>query len=132
MTDEETLLVQGLRFQKLLKTLNHNGKTLAETLVVSQPLISQVISGKRGITKFLVEKLTARYPDVNINWLYTGNGEMFFSVETPITMVNEYMDMYNVSKKITIDELSGVLDSMQQEIADLRKRITELEKNKLA
>jgi hypothetical protein len=132
MTDEETLLVQGLRFQKLLKTLNHNGKTLAETLVVSQPLISQVISGKRGITKFLVEKLTARYPDVNINWLYTGNGEMFFPVETPKTMVNEYMDMYNVSKKITIDELSGVLDSMQQEIADLRERITKLEKNKLA
>jgi len=132
MTDEETLLVQGLRFQKLLKTLNHNGKTLAETLVVSQPLISQVISGKRGITKFLVEKLTARYPDVNINWLYTGNGEMFFPVETPKTMVNEYMHMYNVSKKITIDELSSVLDSMQQEIADLRERITELEKNKLA
>lgn len=130
MTDEETLLLQGLRFEKLLKTLNHNGKTLAEALEVSQPLISQVISGKRGITKFLVEKLTNRYSNVNLNWLYTGNGSMFLEPERPLDMVGEHTNMY-ISQKLTIEDLPGIIDSMRSEIADLRERITELEKNKL-
>lgn len=130
MTDDETLLLQGLRFEKLLKTLNHNGKTLAEALEVSQPLISQIISGKRGITKFLVEKLTARYSNVNLNWLYTGNGSMFLNDEKTVDVVLEDTNMY-ISKKLTIEELPGIIDSMRSEIDDLRTRILELEKRLL-
>jgi plasmid maintenance system antidote protein VapI len=131
MTDEENLLLQGLRFEKLFKTLNHNGKTLAEALEVSQPLISQVISGKRGISKFLVEKLTNRYSNVNLNWLYTGNGSMFLEPEKPPDMVGEYISMY-ISQKLTIEDLPGIIDAMQKEIADLRERITTLETQILA
>lgn len=130
MTDDETLLLQGLRFEKLLKTLNHNGKTLAEALEVSQPLISQIISGKRGITKFLVEKLTARYSNVNLNWLYTGNGSMFLNDQKTVDVVLEDTNMY-ISKKLTIEELPGIIDSMRSEIDDLRTRILELEKRLL-
>lgn len=67
---------------------------------------------------------------VNTNWLFTGNGSMYLEPERPLDMVGENTNMYT-SQKLTIEDLPGIIDSMRNEIADLRERITELEKNKL-
>lgn len=120
----------GNRLLALIKSLKSNQKAFAKSIGVSQSFVYQMISGQKQISSKVISGITNAYSMVNTNWLFTGNGSMYLEHERPLDMVGENTNMY-ISQKLTIEDLPGIIDSMRSEIADLRERITELEKNKL-
>lgn len=79
------------------------------------------------------------YNQVNANWLLNGEGEMFLSengkkAEGPeaglLTGVMEPGAVYErAGKGIALDDLAGIIVSLQAEVAELRRRVEELEGN---
>lgn len=77
MTNQEQLIEQGIRLQKLINALNTNGKKFAKSISSVQSQVSQFCSGKRRMTMDFLNKITLRYPDVNVSWLLYGEGSIF-------------------------------------------------------
>jgi plasmid maintenance system antidote protein VapI len=57
----------------------------ARIVDVSRSELSQMLSGKRPVSKRLVSNLLAEFPTINEDWLMTGAGEMLNS-STPQTV----------------------------------------------
>ncbi len=49
---------------------------LARILGISRGEMSNVMSGRRPVSKRIVDNLTTQFPDINKTWLLTGDGEM--------------------------------------------------------
>lgn len=62
----------------------HISKTeFAAELGTSQPTMSQILSGKRPLSRGMVARIKAHYPKLNVTWLQTGEGDMALGVQTP-------------------------------------------------
>lgn len=64
------------RFQKWLNYNDLNSNKLAENINVSRATISHIISGRNKPSVDFLHKILNKYPDLNLNWLVTGNGSM--------------------------------------------------------
>ena len=64
------------RFQKWLNYNDINSNKLAENINVSRATISHIISGRNKPSVDFLHKILNKYPDLNLNWLVTGNGSM--------------------------------------------------------
>ncbi len=72
-----TLTHMNERIQQFLAAENISQAQLADTLGVSKASISHIISGRnKPGTDFLVS-LLQHYPELNIEWILTGNGKMY-------------------------------------------------------
>lgn len=49
---------------------------IASTLGLKKSFVSELLNGKRSIGYETAHKLSSQYPDLNIDWLMTGEGEM--------------------------------------------------------
>ncbi|MSS63154.1 helix-turn-helix domain-containing protein [Velocimicrobium porci] len=70
----------GERIKKIIDTLGITKTSFAKKMKISQPYVSQLISGDRLPSERLLEYICQKF-DVNELWLRTGNGDMFN--ETP-------------------------------------------------
>ena len=64
------------RFQKWLNYNDLNSNKLAENINVSRATISHIMSGRNKPSVDFLHKILNKYPDLNLNWLVTGNGSM--------------------------------------------------------
>jgi len=64
------------RFQKWLDYNDINSNKLAENINVSRATISHIMSGRNKPSVDFLHKILNKYPDLNLNWLVTGNGSM--------------------------------------------------------
>lgn len=80
------------RLKALLKALNTNQLKLSKATGITQTFISSIILGKADISREVLRKLALKYPNINLTWLLTGQGEMFMQNSGPIdgTGINEY------------------------------------------
>ena len=53
-----------------------NQAELGRTLGLSKGYVSQIMGGKREPSETIVSNLCARFPELNSNWILTGEGEM--------------------------------------------------------
>ena len=93
MTDSERLIViseyAGMSLNKLAKEI---GITTSQTFY-------DIKAGKHGISKDLAEKIQARYLNISMAWLLTGEGEMLITdtapriEETSIVRADEEVDV---------------------------------------
>lgn len=56
----------------------------AESINIAQATISQIMRGRNMPSTEILLKLHQRYPEINLNWLITGQGNMYES-QTPET-----------------------------------------------
>jgi len=70
---------QSLRLKKLIKALNLNQSEFAKTLGMTQPNINRMVNGSSNISVEALNRITARYRQVNLHWLLTGTGDMFLN-----------------------------------------------------
>ncbi|MDY4528222.1 MAG: helix-turn-helix transcriptional regulator [Parabacteroides sp.] len=74
MTDSERIIevqkASGLNFKKLAESI---GLNTVQTLY-------DIKSGKHGISKDVAEKIKARYFNINLTWLLTGEGDMLLPI----------------------------------------------------
>jgi len=65
------------RINLLLKAKNITARQFAEEIGVQPSGMSHILSGRNNPSLDFVMKVVKRWPEVNINWLMFGKGEMF-------------------------------------------------------
>lgn len=68
------------RLKHLIDELkNGNQAKFAKSIHISESSLSQVINEHYGGSVAMIFGIAESYPDVNINWLLTGEGKMYFN-----------------------------------------------------
>jgi DNA-binding XRE family transcriptional regulator len=62
------------RIRQLLAEQQLSSTQFADTIGVSRPVVSHILSGRNKPSLEVVQKIIAAFPDVSINWLLTGTG----------------------------------------------------------
>lgn len=58
----------------------HSQADFAREIGIGTVQLSEIVSGKRKVTDYYVNKLLTRFPEINEVWLRTGEGEMLKNV----------------------------------------------------
>lgn len=66
----------NIRLKEFLKHKCISGTGLAELLGTSQPTISAILSGRRNLSEGMIARISRVFPELNISWLHTGEGDM--------------------------------------------------------
>ena len=70
------------RIKEVCKIDNLNPSSLAKYIGLKTPQrFYDIKSGKHGISKELADRIKAKYLNISISWLVTGEGDMFISDE---------------------------------------------------
>lgn len=84
------------RINLLLKAKNITARQFAEEIGIQPSGMSHILSGRNNPSLDFVMKVVKRWPEVNINWLMFGKGEMFagvpLSVEPEETVISNPSD----------------------------------------
>ena len=78
------------RFKQLLKEKNLTAARFAELIQVNASAMSHILNGRNKPGFDVLEKIVQAFPDVNLNWLISGQGNNPSSV----------LSLENVPKKI--------------------------------
>jgi transcriptional regulator with XRE-family HTH domain len=65
------------RILKFITVENINASKFADEIGVQRSSISHILSGRNNPSLELIQKILARFPYINAEWLITGKGEMF-------------------------------------------------------
>lgn len=68
------------RINLLLKAKNITSRQFAEEIGIQPSGMSHILSGRNNPSLDFVMKVVRRWPEININWLMFGKGEMFTNV----------------------------------------------------
>jgi transcriptional regulator with XRE-family HTH domain len=71
------------RFKQLRKAAGLNQQEFGEKLEITQSSVSQIESGKNMPSTSVLEKLVEIFPNLNKQWLYHGEGDMFLDTTPP-------------------------------------------------
>ena len=112
------------RLSKYMKKngLNNNEITVAAGL--SNGLIGNAFTKGKGLNTDTIEKILYAYPDLNVEWLFTGRGKM---VRNPSKIDENCVDCLEKDKKITT--LQDKLIITQEKIIELQSEISEIKKS---
>lgn len=114
---------QGARLHSLIDALNTNPKRFAEAINLSPSFIYQVLSGQKSISARVILNITSAYSQVNINWLLTGEGDMFDDKKEPAG-VNEPGEKYRPAERreAPLAGLQDIIDDFERRIKYLEER----------
>jgi len=105
---------------------------LADRWKVSRQYINAILSGNGSIGIKLINKLVDAFPDLNLNWLLTGKGDMFFdSQNTMKEPETEYSNSNLLKSKEEviqiqhdyIEQLKNTLKKLEKEIIKLNNKL---------
>lgn len=71
-----------LRVQAIIENKMLNRNSFARTIGVATSNLAKMLSCEQTITDKTLYKISSAFPDVNLEWLKTGNGEMILENET--------------------------------------------------
>lgn len=118
---------------------------LAELLGISQPTVSNILSGRFPLSRENATALIKKFPELDITFLLTGAGDLVHPSVTQnnvngnnnydteaLSQIKKYADEALASKQETLTVMQDLLKTQQalieakQESADLRDQIIEL------
>jgi|GEM_PF-3976778 len=79
------------RFKQLRKAAGLNQQEFGEKLEITQSSVSQIESGKNMPSTAVLEKLVEVFPNLNKQWLYHGEGNMFLDTTPPTPAAQRIM-----------------------------------------
>jgi hypothetical protein len=109
------------RIVEIMVRFNHSKSSLATELGVSLPLITHITTGRNKPGIELLQRVLLRFPDINPNWLFLGDGDMMKPEPkqvdiTPVLMkMNELNDLVNKAlnvNKTMVDYHKLLLDEV--------------------
>lgn len=124
--DAELKFEQGARFGRLLDALDMTQTTLSQQTGIAQSTISAIITGRRDLNKNAINALKKNLPEVNTNWLLTGEGEMFLSFSSKKN--TELVEDGRVS--YVVDPLSALrllLENHERRLLELERIVEEMQ-----
>lgn len=117
---EQYQIDQGIRLKKLIKVLNLNQVDFAKSVGVTQPNISKIVNGESSLSAELLARMADVYTQINLHWLLTGKGEMFFdAVPNKGFQANEAKNVSNTREKL--EELKDVIEKAKGTVTRLLK-----------
>lgn len=113
------------RIEALSRYTGLNLKRLAEEIgLKTHQTLYDIRKGKHGISKDLAEKIQAKYLNINIGWLLTGDGEM---IKPAVTQNNENGDNIN-GHSVTINKTEGdyleIIKSLTAQLAVSQQQVS--------
>jgi transcriptional regulator with XRE-family HTH domain len=72
------------RILSIIKYLHLSPSDFAEEIGVQRSSISHLISGRNKPSLEFIQKILAKFPEINPEWILTGNGEMVNSRISPV------------------------------------------------
>ena len=109
--------------------IDKNQLTAANLLEISQPLLSQLESGKRPITFNLVATKLVKEFDLNIEWLVTGEGDKQSNAKdkpsAKASLTRVHMEVQAIHKAIKMYEATTT--HLVKVVARLEKRLEKAE-----
>ena len=88
---------------------------------MAQPNISRMINGGSNLSVEMLNRLAMRYKQVNLHWLLTGLGEIFFEVVPENNaQVKEDQAIYKTDSMVGLE---GRLERLEEVVAQLVKKL---------
>lgn len=115
------------RFNLLIKSLNFNPTSFSKEVGLSQTSIRNVVDGTNQPSAKILVPLLERFPNVNINWLLIGQGDMWL-VETGT--IEERLEAKNKIIKLleqSVNNLEQTIELQKKTIKDKEALIKKLE-----
>lgn len=112
MNQRVKLLIENLKINRKI----YSQADFAKEVGIGVVQLSEIVSGKRKVSDYYVNKILTRFPEINEEWLTTGEGEMLIFQENPSaiadnhsTAVQGYQNTVNSDVTIAklIDELAA-------------------------
>ncbi len=110
------------RFTKLLEIKNIKQKTIAEKLGVTPQMISYIIKEKSKISIEYIPELIKIFPDLNLVWLLTGEGEPLVD-----NTINEAIEKYGHQNCIPKDIHQQCLDQLNEKDEQIKSLLKIIE-----
>ena len=76
MNQRVKLVIKELKKQRKV----HTNGDFAEQVSIGSVQLSELLTGKRKISEYYINKILTRFPEINEVWLRTGEGEMLKNV----------------------------------------------------
>lgn len=116
------------RINLILKAKNLTAKQFAKEIGVQPSGMSHILSGRNNPSLDFVMKVMKRYPEIDINWLMSGKGEMYAMLATPIPKKNTLLTDGIPTLFDNIDEPdASPFDATQEDLAPGQQQITHRE-----
>lgn len=97
------------RINLILKAKNITARQFAESIGIQPSGMSHILSGRNNPSLDFVMKVMRRWPEININWLMFGKGEMYVPQEQQV----------HYSSPIEPDLFSQPEDTLEQPVREL-------------
>lgn len=113
----------------IFRGINNNMITVSAGLSVGQ--IGKAISNNSGINSTSIEKILYTYPEINPEWLLTGNGNMLKSGidRPPKDVIPPYREQELLAiiegKNAIIKDKNKIIDGLEFKVATLEKEVTQ-------
>lgn len=126
------------RLEAVMKSLGLNQNSLANKLGLSKTVVFNIIaeSGRRNAPSHgFYQKLKSSFDNINLNWLITGQGEMFSedvqvsSKEDVQPILQEPPIEYKKPQSAETD-LYAILGDIRSELKNISNRVSKLEEGK--
>jgi len=114
----------GKRISDFLNRKHSTTLEASKHLGVSSAYVSKLRSGTKQIGQSTISKLVNKYPDLNLNWLFTGEGNMLKSGvgKSEIIQINE-KESNNLQKRIV--EIEYKLEECRRTNLELIDRLSD-------
>lgn len=103
--------ITGKNLKIFRKSIGKNQLDFAQSIPMPQSHLSNIERGKRNITETLVQKISKRYNDLNVHWLFTNEGSM---IKANAQRVSETAVSYGQRSKnlyVPFEARAGYLDT---------------------
>ena len=102
------------QIQEILKGENISSSQFADKIGVQRSSVSHVISGRNKPGFEFIKKVIEAFPDINADWLITGNGEMYRQIRSSKDLFNVDRSMDENSKSGDVKERNDVTKPSKQ------------------
>lgn len=111
----------------MIDALLENKSSFSKKLGIVSQTLNNYLNGSRNITNLFLKKIESAYPNVNIEWLKHGKGEMLINKAPPFIAtnnetVNETIATDNYLKK-ELELKDKIIELKEQRIAQLEKEL---------
>lgn len=122
------------RIFQLMKTLGLTQKEFAAKLCVAEGTLSSIFNGRTKPTNNLVQAVHTFFPEVSINWLMFGEGDMYASAspegtETPVQAGEQPSLSFPEQTPESVAAVAPLLSELRDTVKNLNKpkrRIVEI------
>lgn len=118
------------RIEQFIKNQGISVRSFEQAISASDGMIRRAINNGTDIQSKWIEKIAENYPQINLNWLITGNGEMFIkeNAEQSISpQQNDFIYKMYQEKEKQVQKLTEELRAMERKVGNLEAELKHAE-----